>query len=380
MRKTIFGLISLVFIAFFSFLPRAQARTWDPRIFQVYELAYSGNYQAAEKMADTLLKEHPEDPNMYFVRAMVYEWERNLGPTPNGPALKKATKLLEKANRMAYRAWYADQGNVDRLIDVGNSFIMLGRLYSEQGSGMRAVLTAKKGPKYIEEALEKDPSRTDGLMTLGIFNYVADRTPSGLSALKGLFGIKGNAQLGLQQLNKAIASQDPYKYDALAALFYVQKTFEKNYPQALQTLQRLQNQFPENPQWLEARGSTMEQQGKAQGEKGFLEMAAWCQQKPNRCEERLIADAYFHAGRLAKDQKKYNNSKDYFGKALEHGLTHRPRWHAETLLWLGQSEIQLGECVQAKEHFKAVETVPNGPKHVKQEAEQALTQPCKARG
>lgn len=370
------SLLSFIFLIGFLWIKPTQARDWDPRIFKVYELAYSGDYLAAEKIADTLLKEDPKDPNAYFVRSTVYEWERNLGPVRGDVALKKSLKLLEKANRIAYQNWYRDQNNVDRLIDVGNSFILLGRLYAENGSGMRAVLTAKKGPKYIEKALKKDPSRTDGLMTLGIFNYVADKTPSGLSALKGFFGIKGNAALGLKQLNQAIASQDPYKHDALAALFYMQKSFEKNYPLALQTLGRLQNQFPENPQWMEARASVMEKQSKAKGEQGFLEMIEWCQQKENRCANRLVANAYFHVGRLAKDQGKYAQAKESFSNGLKIGLNHRPRWQAETLLWLGQSEVKLGQCASAKTHFKSVAKVSDAPKDLKRQAAGELQKNC----
>lgn len=313
------------------------ARSWDGRLQQISELAYQAQLDEAADLAETYLKENPTDPNAYFMRAMVYDWERNLSDADPEALKEKSYELYKKGNQIAFFKWEKDPKDPDELIDLGNSYIMLGRILSDRGKWFRAIMTAKKGPKHLEKALRIDPSRKDGLMTLGIFNYVADNTPPGAAPFKKLFGIKGSESEGLKQLKRALSGKHPFINDALVALYYVHFNFDKNYPKALNYIKQLAENFPQNPQWVLARAEIVEKQDKAKGEAAYVKVVEWCQDQPAvPCPKKFIYDSWFRAARLAKEQNKNQEAKSHLKKAIAAGLIARPNQHAEALQWLAE--------------------------------------------
>jgi hypothetical protein len=313
----------------------ALARDWDERLQQISQLAYQAQLAEAATLAEAYLKENPNDPNAYFMRAMVYDWERNLGDGDPDSLKEKSYQLYKKGNQIAFFKWEKQPKNPDTLIDFGNSYIMLGRILSDQGKWFRAIMTAKKGPKHLEKALSLEPDRRDGLMTLGIFNYVADNTPPAAGPFKKLFGISGSETEGLKQLQGALKGDHPYKNDALVALYYVHFNFDKNYPKALSFVNQLAQKFPQNPQWPMARAEIIEKQDKARGITAYLEVVEWCQQKPHPpCAKKFIYDSYFRAGRLAKELNQREKAKTYLKHAIASGLSARPGQHEEARRWL----------------------------------------------
>ncbi|MDX1387347.1 MAG: hypothetical protein R3257_07125, partial [bacterium] len=125
-----------VFIPVLVLFPvfQAHSRSWDPRLLQISDLAYQGQIQQAAVLADQYLQENPQDPNAYYFRAMVYDWERNL--TDKDPeALKdKSLQYYKEGSNLAFHLWNKDRENVDKLIDIGNGYIFYGRILSDKGS------------------------------------------------------------------------------------------------------------------------------------------------------------------------------------------------------------------------------------------------------
>jgi antitoxin component HigA of HigAB toxin-antitoxin module len=367
------------FIPFYFFLnlQSIEAKQWDPRLLQASRLAYQGNYQQAESLIDTYIQEDSEDPNGLFIKATVLEWKATLTAQPEKPAQQKILEIYKEANQLAFQNWNHDPENVDFLIDLGNSYLFLGRKYAETGSLFKAVLTAKKCQRHLEKALKLDPTRVDGLLALGAFHYLADNTPKELAVFKAILGIKGSKTEGLAELQKALTGDHPFTIDTQFVLLFIYMDYEKNYDQALKILGELEKQFPENPEMKLKRARIYEKQDKLKGANGFLSLAQWCEQKQERCHQNYLFQAYYNAGRLFKDLEQNSKAKELFAKALNHDAHLYPTLTAEAFYWPGLIDQAEGNDSEALKKFKQAQSISGISKKFKKEIEQALESICK---
>ena len=370
MRKYFF-----ILLLFFS-LP-LQARDWDSRLLESSQLAYQGKVVEADKLINDYMLENPLDPNGYFVKGVVLEWKAVVEGRNPGSVQREILKLYERAADNAFQLWNQDQENIDRMIDLGNADIFLARKYADVGENFKAVLTGRKCQKYLEGALKKDPNRTDGLLSLGGFHYLAGSSSPGLAPFKALLGIKGSKDQGLAELKKSLSGNHPFVNDGLYALMFINMDHEKNYDQALYYLGELQKKFPNNPELKFKQGVIAERQDKTKGANGYLDFAKWCESSSSHCNKTYLFLAYYHAGRLFKDVGDKAKAKEYFAKAVVNNTNVYPQLAGEALYWPGLIEEGDGQTQFAVDKYKKAKDLPGIPKNLKKEIEDKLGGICK---
>ncbi len=378
MKARIFQFVFLILPFFLA--GSLSAKEYDPALSEASRLAYEGKVQQAEPIINTYIQNHPEDPNGLFIKVVVLDWKARFNAEPLEPAQQRMLEISKQANDLAFQNWHKNPDNIDALIDLGNSYIFLGRKYADVDSWLKAVLTAKKCQQHLEKALKLDPNRVDGLMALGGFHYFAGNTPPGAAPFKTLFGIKGTKTQGLTEVKRSIQGKHPFVLDAKYALFYITFDNEKNYDEALRLLAELDAELPENPELKFKRAEVYEKQGKLKGAEGFLALAQWCEGKPGRCHPNYLFLAYYHAGRLLKDEGQNEKAKTYFAKALPFDAHLYPNLTAEALYWPGLIEQAEGKVDLAIEKFQKAKSIPGVHKKLRKEIEQSLEVLCKAEG
>jgi len=243
---------------------------------------------------------------------------------------------------------------------------------------MRAVLTAKKGPKHLQKAIAKDPNRLDALLALGVYHYVADTTPKSLAPFKALLGIKGNRTQGLKELQKATTAPHPFQYDAIVALFYINYEYEKNYPKALDYVNQLEKKFPENPKWQTLKAEIFEKQDKVKGMRGYMDVIAWCQAKPNRCSPKFLFAGYFQGGRIAMELGQKKGAKELLAKALAVAPKTENNNRARALLMLAEIEQEAGNASLALEKYRQAKKIKGIKKDQRRKIEDSIKKLCQA--
>jgi tetratricopeptide (TPR) repeat protein len=352
------------------------AKEWDPRLLEASRLAYQNNTAQAEKVIESYIQEHPLDPNGFFIQAVVLDWKALFTDENIRAANQKILAVYKKASDMAFHLWEIDPKNVDRLIDLGNSYLFLGRKQAEMGDWFKAVLTSKKSQKHFEEALERDPSRNDAYMAFGTFHYLADNTPSGAAPFKGLLGIKGTKAQGLAELKKSMTPTHPYYYDAQYVWMFLQMEYEKNYPEALRMEAELEKSFPKNPELRRKRAQIIDRQDKAQGLQEHLAFVQWCESQGGGCTRNYLFLAYFDLGHLSQALGQKEAAREFFGKASELDLKLDPSLSAKTLYFLGQIEQSDGKIEAAIDKYFAAKSTAGLPKSLKKEIEKSLKEVC----
>lgn len=377
LNKTKLTLLLSVFVFLFTLIrPPAWAKDWDPRLLQSSKMAYQGNWREALSLIDQYIAENPKDPNGLFVKAVVLEWKMQLNGEKEDEAQQKILEVYQEANDMAFQLWNRDQDNIDRLIDLGNSYLFLGRKYSDVNEKLKAVLTGKKCQKHLEKAQKMDPSRVDGLLALGGFHYLADNAPQWLSPFKSFFGIHGTKAQGMDELKRSLTIQHPFYYDTQFAILYMDFELEKNYPEALNALAVMEKEFPENPELKMKRARIYERQDKAKGAEEYLKVAHWCESQKESCPKNYLFLGYYDAGRVNKDLGNTAKAKVNFAKALQNDTLIYPRLTAEALYWPGLIEKAEGKNNEAIEKFKKAQQVPGIPDFLKKQIGVSLAELC----
>ncbi len=358
--------------------PAKLAKNWDPRLLQASDLAYQGNSAEALKLVESYVQENPLDPNGFFVQGMVLEWEGILRAQPEVIWKKQVLKIYKDASQLAFDLWHRDQENIDKLIDLGHSYLLLGRFYGELGEWLKAALTSKKAPKHLNKALEQDPKRVEGLGALGVYHYVAANTPPSLAPFKAILGIHGDKAEGLNELKRSLTGEHPYRNNSLAALYYINYEFEKNYPTALNYVSELEKKFPENPEFILIRAKVYERQDRAKGIEGNLQLVEWCQARASSCHPKYIFLGYFEAGRIAYDMGRNSQAKDLLSKAKEVDTQFSSDRTAWNLLYLGKTEQNLGNFPGALEIWRNGRSLHGLSKDVKKQLKGSIEQLCRS--
>src|SRR5262245_5113934 len=333
------------------------------------ELSYAGDPQKAESIIQDYLGEHPEDPNGLFVKAVVLEWKAALSSGDYDSINPTLLEIYKEANDLAFRNWEKDLENTDRLIDLGNSYFFLARIYGKMGQGLKAVFTAKKCLKHLEKALSQDPSRTDALLALGAFHTLAANAPKFLAVFKKLFGIEGDKAQGLSELNRAAEGHHPYAWNARYALVEIYSELEKDETQALKTLDILEKQFPKNPVGPLKKAKIFELHDKRKAAGAYLDFTGRCD-RDFSCQPKFLFYAFSQAGRLFQELGDEGSAKKQLETSLLHDPHNYPDRTGRILLWLGQITQKQGQAPSALDFLARAKAVSGISKKLKKEIDE----------
>ncbi len=224
-----------------------------PQLQQAIDLTYNAQFAEAESTANAYIAGHPADPVGYMVRGTSLDWKQkvlNLRKSLDGRVLED----YKKANDMAFHQWEKDPDNLEKMVNLGNSYMYLSKKWLDQGKKSRAGLILKKCQKHMNEAISKEPRYYEAYLANGLFNFYAANIPPGLSIIASILGISGNESLGLQQMQIAANNPNALQADALFVLTYAYGQTKKNYSMAQKYLDQLIVTYPKNPFFLHLKG------------------------------------------------------------------------------------------------------------------------------
>lgn len=169
----------------------------DPALKQ----AFNSDLDNADKLADTILGKHPDDPTALFAKTLTY----------------------------GLRADYASL--IERRDIAGFQF-------------------TKSGSAYAHQLLEVDPHAYDAYLAVGMENYILGLKPAPVRWLLKLAGGETDRALGVHDL-ELTAAQGYYLRPLAQLLLAVAALRDKDKAKARQLLSSLAREFPGNPLYAE---------------------------------------------------------------------------------------------------------------------------------
>jgi tetratricopeptide (TPR) repeat protein len=179
-----------------------------------------------------------------------------------------------------------------------------------------------------------DPKMYDAYLGLGIFHFIFGSVPKAGQFLAGIGGIKGDAQLGLREIEAAARRGGYFRNDAQLILALLNIYYKNSVDQGLASLDALAKRYPKNVAILYALGSVYLDQKQPDRAVSYFDRVA---QQGNNDFRTFTNMSYGRAGTAFFMKNDFARSKTYLQKFL--------RYSDEKML-RAVAWFMLGECYE----------------------------------
>lgn len=320
---------------------------------------YSLDFELAQENIEKVFSLYPDHPFAHFGNAMIawsrYEYEFE---TSDDKQRKVFEKTLDDSID-GIKRW------MKKYPDDPNAYMGIGALYGLRAmfamrnrSWVTAYFSGRKAINRLEKSLELDPTYYDAYFGLGIYNYFAGTLPSVIKILAAIVAIKGDPDLGVEQLNlsreKAMFTSDSSKL----ILIEVQNTRGSKYynpKKSLEYIRQLRAKYPDNPLMhyveLICLFETGDYDSVQKGGREFLSLIG----KDPFYKDIYISRAYTAIGTSYMARGQWEEAREAFEEGQAALAKQEPsRWGVWNEYRLGQVYDALGEREKAVAQYKKV--------------------------
>ena len=162
--------------------------------------------------------------------------------------LLKYQDYLNKSYERSYQVLQNDPENPEAIFLAMASQGLLAESHAESGRSFKAVGSAKRAYNYIKLGSKKLDKLTEFYLSTGLYNYYREYYPETYPIYKPFmsFFMKGDKELGIQQLEKAAQEASIAHVIAKYYLSYIYMRYEYIPKKALERARDLHNSYPNN--------------------------------------------------------------------------------------------------------------------------------------
>jgi len=220
----------------------------DRLILQGLDAAYGFDFERAASLfskADQAEPDHPAGP--FFLASLKWlEFSQNADIPGSLKALEpQFNRLLEETFERSRRMREKSPEDPEAFFYLGGAYGMRGRWQLLKRQWIRAASSGYKGYRQLKKAVELDPSFYDAYLGLGMYDYYAAKLPAVIK-LAALLVARGDKERGLSHVLLAIEKGHYSVTEAKLFLVGIYTGYEKQPQKALQIIQELRRQKPEN--------------------------------------------------------------------------------------------------------------------------------------
>ncbi|MCX7983983.1 MAG: DUF3808 domain-containing protein [Bacteroidetes bacterium] len=291
----------------------------DSRVQRGIDYIYNYEFEKAERIFSEVIQLRPEHPVGYFFRAMI-QWERIICNFDDESQDEKFYDLLQVVIDMCDKRLKQDSNDVTALFFKGGAIGFRGRLRGNRGQWIAAANDGLVALPLVRRAYELQPTNTDVLLGIGIYNYYAAVVPEKYPYVKPflLFLPSGNREKGLEQLRTAA---EKAKYAHVEAAYFLMQSyvyFEKDFRQALEIARKFHNKYPNNSVFHRYYGRALIGLGNmSEAQKVYREIETRYKIKQLGYDSYDAREAYYYLGKIEFQNGNYQSALNYLYKCDE---------------------------------------------------------------
>jgi len=220
-----------------------------PNITQVDEeinnYIFSGEWLQAKSLVEQQIRENPEHPKYYFMKAYMFYLSRYFADT--GMSRDSTINVVHYYSRVAINKGEQLEQTTEVKFYIGCAYGYLARAHGMRQEWWSAYWAASDCENYLEEVIEEDPNFYDAYFELGVINYYPAVAITGItSTIAWIGGMSGDRELGLKYLNNVADNGNLFKAEALVALGIIYNNFENDLSTSAKYYTKLLEIYPEN--------------------------------------------------------------------------------------------------------------------------------------
>lgn len=220
------------------------ADTFEEKLEKAVELFYQTRWDESGKLFDQLKEQAPEDPRPYFFESMMPFWEYFFVHQQSDLA-EKFLKKSDRAVELSEHQLNQNTGDTTMVFLLSGLHGYRSLVAAAEKNYRVAIQSGITGFNYTRRLLSIDSDRPDAQIGRGMFYYMVGSVPSEVKWLTNVAGIRGDVEMGFNELEKAAESENPVRYDAMMMLMYLHEK-EENYAEAVDYAEQLADHFSEN--------------------------------------------------------------------------------------------------------------------------------------
>lgn len=251
-KQIILTALAVALMTLFA-VPSARADAVEQYVLRGLEQLYNVDFDGAAASFDRAIAANPADPAGYFYRADVHLWSYLFDRRRDqlGLYMSYSDKTIEVAER-----------RIDANPRDSRARLFLGMTYgyraiaqAREENYTAAALSAKTCYERLNDAIQTDRTLYDGYLGLGLFHFMFGSVPKVAQVVIGLTGARGDAKLGIQEIESVADRGTYFKNDArlimaLLKIYYMGDMFH-----GAGTLKELCDRYPRNVALLYALGA-----------------------------------------------------------------------------------------------------------------------------
>ena len=211
---------------------------------------------------------------------------------------------------------------------------------------------AKQARHYHQQVLKLDPSFHDARLAIGVYDYGVGQIKGMYRLMLGIFGIRGNKEQGIRDLEFAAAKGNNASTDAKLLLVVVYDR-EKRYTDALRLIDELLARYPRNFQLEMTRASIYgKMKNWDEAVKVYEHIGSKIRSKQDGYERLRQEIVYHEIGQAHVNRLKLNEAIEAFMRVVN-GSNSTADEKADSHLWIGKIYDSTGQRAKAVEMYNA---------------------------
>lgn len=236
---------------------------WTPSYEQMLEEGvnafYETRWDVATDIFDEMKEISPEDPRAYFFESMIPFWEYFF-VHQKAELANEFLEISQVAVNFSEKKLEENPGDTTLVLMLSGlhgyrSLVAAGE--KEYSTAMQSGVT---GFKYTRRLLSMDSNRPDAQIGRGMFYYMVGSVPREARWLTNMVGLRGDIEMGFEEITKAAKSESAVSNDAMMMLMYLYDK-EERYDEAIVYAELLTNKFPDNVIFHYKKGQILENKG-----------------------------------------------------------------------------------------------------------------------
>jgi tetratricopeptide (TPR) repeat protein len=225
----------------------------EQQVLRGIEQLYNVDFDAASRSFDAAIAADPSDPAGYFYRANVHLWSFLFDKRRE--QLGQFMSFSDRTIKVAEERISANPHDSRARLFLGMTYGYRAIAHARDESFTSAAISAKTCYDRLNEAIQGDRALYDGYLGLGLFHFMFGSIPKVAQFMAGLTGIKGDAKLGIQEIELTAARGTYFKNDARMIMALLKIYYLGDMYHGVRTLDELAGRYPRNVALLYALGS-----------------------------------------------------------------------------------------------------------------------------
>jgi tetratricopeptide (TPR) repeat protein len=371
-RKGIILLLAALTASFAS--PLLAATETNPVYDHAFNALYNLDFSIAEHDFDSLITQDESNPDYWTGKASTmltkilflqqkFNTESFSGGTIGAKGSKDAVDPLDekKLRNCAETAIQKANAVLDKNPNEVHALYSLGvanaTLAAFEGLARHSYLAAhsraKEARRLHQKVLDLDPNFVDARLSIGIYDYGVGIIPRKWKFVLGMFGISGNKDEGIQDLEQVAVKGNRAATDAKMFLIVVYER-ESRLDEALRLIDELHSRYPRNFQFEMAKATVFRKMKRwDEADQVYGQIISEIAAKQNGYERMRAERVYYERGKSNAVGLKPNDAVAAFNHVVSSNNS-SPNEKADSFVWMGRIFDSQNDRTKAVAQYQSV--------------------------